>query len=147
MLTPQQVTKQSPFLGEPCALCRDPLAPGDEAIICPEDATRHHLHCWVANGNRCASYGCRGAGEITIAEPADETSTPRVDIPPAAQGRIARFFTNLSAGCLLLSISVAILLIAFSCFGIWAIADYILLEILGWQYRQPLGLLWFVVNA
>lgn len=30
-------------------------------------------------------------------------------------------------------------IIAFSCFGLWAIADYIMMEVLGWQYRQPLS--------
>jgi hypothetical protein len=44
--------------------------------------------------------------------------------------------------CLLLSIGLAILIFAISCFGLWAIADYIMMEILNWEYRLPLpGLL------
>ena len=39
--------------------------------------------------------------------------------------------------CLIISIAVAIVLIAAGCFGLWAIADYILIEQLGWQYRTP----------
>ncbi len=39
--------------------------------------------------------------------------------------------------CLIVSIAIAIVLIAAGCFGIWAIADYILIEELGWQYRSP----------
>jgi hypothetical protein len=39
--------------------------------------------------------------------------------------------------CLIVSIAIAIVLIAAGCFGLWAIADYILIEELGWQYRSP----------
>jgi hypothetical protein len=39
--------------------------------------------------------------------------------------------------CLVISIALAIVLIAAACFGLWAIADYILIEELGWQYRTP----------
>jgi hypothetical protein len=39
--------------------------------------------------------------------------------------------------CLVISIALAIILIAAGCFGLWAIADYILIDILGWQYRAP----------
>jgi hypothetical protein len=40
---------------------------------------------------------------------------------------------------------VAIILIAVSCFGLWAIADYVMLEKLGWQYRAPLsGSIWIL---
>ncbi len=41
--------------------------------------------------------------------------------------------------CLIVSIAIAIVLIAAGCFGLWAIADYILIEELGWQYRSPLS--------
>jgi len=40
--------------------------------------------------------------------------------------------------CLIISIAFAIVLIAAGCFGLWAIADYILIDVLGWQYRSPL---------
>jgi hypothetical protein len=39
--------------------------------------------------------------------------------------------------CLIVSVAIAIILIAAGCFGLWAIADYILIEQLGWQYRSP----------
>lgn len=39
--------------------------------------------------------------------------------------------------CLVISIALAIVLIAAGCFGLWAVADYILIEMLGWQYRAP----------
>lgn len=37
--------------------------------------------------------------------------------------------------CLILAIALAIVLFGFSCFGLWAIADYILLQVLEWGYR------------
>lgn len=39
--------------------------------------------------------------------------------------------------CLIVSIALAIVLIAAGCFGLWAIADFVLIDILGWQYRSP----------
>lgn len=39
--------------------------------------------------------------------------------------------------CLVVGIALAIVLIATGCFGLWAIADYILIDQLGWQYRSP----------
>ncbi len=39
--------------------------------------------------------------------------------------------------CLIIGIALAIVLIAAGCFGLWAIADYVLIDILGWQYRSP----------
>lgn len=147
MLSPVTITKQSPLLGEECALCKNPLAPGDEVIICPEDSTRHHAHCWRANGNKCASYGCRGRGEIagpesTPPEPAPMQPPPTSSRqPPAtnANGRIHRTANRFGCGqgCLLVAIAIAIIFFSIGCFGLWAIADYIMLEVLGWQYRVP----------
>jgi hypothetical protein len=34
---------------------------------------------------------------------------------------------------------VAIILFAIGCFGLWAIADYVMIDILGWQYRGPVA--------
>ena len=48
--------------------------------------------------------------------------------------------------CLLISIAVAILLFAIGCFGLWAIADYVMIDILGWQYRDPVASLIPLVN-
>lgn len=150
MLPPVTITKQSPFLGEECALCKNPFAPGDEVIICPEDSSRHHTHCWRANGNKCAAYGCRGHGEIEVEAPA-ETEAPELEeapvletspLPPRverANGRIQQTATRFGCGqgCLLVGIAIAIIFFSIGCFGLWAIADYIMLEVLGWQYRIP----------
>ncbi|MCB8929033.1 MAG: hypothetical protein H6652_25790 [Ardenticatenaceae bacterium] len=147
MLSPVTITKQSPFLGEECALCKNPFAPGDEVIVCPDDGSRHHTHCWRANGNKCAAYGCRGRGEIESPDaPAPEPPPPQPESqPPNNQQpvtnptriqRTARRF-GCGQGCLLVAIAIAIIFFSIGCFGLWAIADYIMLEVLGWQYRVP----------
>ncbi|MCA9954249.1 MAG: hypothetical protein KC434_05990 [Anaerolineales bacterium] len=143
MLSPVTVTKQSPFLGEECALCKNPFAPGDEVIICPDDGSRHHTHCWRANGSKCAAYGCRGRGEIEVEETAvpepSATQPPPSQPPTANPTRIQRTASRLGCGqgCLLVAIAIAIIFFSIGCFGLWAIADYIMLEVLGWQYRVP----------
>jgi len=135
------VDKRSPFLGESCALCKQPFGPGDELAICPDDATRHHVHCWQANGDKCTAYGCTGHGVI------EESRISSVRL--AGQGRTdeqpdskvqtlpARSF-HCAQSCLVVAIAVAIILFAIGCFGLWAIADYVMIEVLGWQYRDPL---------
>jgi hypothetical protein len=40
--------------------------------------------------------------------------------------------------CLLLAIAAAIVLVAIGCFGLWAIADYIMINVLDWPYRGEL---------
>ena len=147
MLSPVTITKQSPFLGEECALCKNPFAPGDEVIVCPDDGSRHHTHCWRANGNKCAAYGCRGRGEIESPDaPAPEPPPPQPENqPPNNQQpvtnptriqRTARRF-GCGQGCLLVAIAIAIIFFSIGCFGLWAIADFIMLEVLSWQYRVP----------
>ena len=142
MLTPFIITKQSPILGEECTLCKNPFAPGDEVVVCPEDSSRHHTHCWRAHGNKCAAYGCPGHGEIeTPVTPEPEPHTPPTNQPPATNtnGRLQQTARRLGCGqgCLLVAIAIAIIFFSISCFGLWAIADYIMLEVLGWQYRIP----------
>lgn len=143
MLHPTLIDKQSPYLGEGCALCHEPLAPGDEVIICPEDAAHHHTYCWQANNNQCTAYGCQGTGDIETRPTLPPTPNdpivahiPALTPTPAETAVVAP--SPIATNCLLISIAIAILLIAIGCYGLWAIADYILLEVLGWPYRQPL---------
>ncbi|MFQ5400276.1 MAG: RING finger protein [Anaerolineae bacterium] len=143
MIRATLVDKHSPFLGEECALCKLPLAPGDEIVICPEDGSRHHVPCWHANGDRCTAYGCVGNGPvITSGNPGHarrEAAVPPTD-EPQPEWRMSRTRSvGCAQSCLFLSISVAILLFAIGCFGLWAIADYIMLEVLDWPYRAPLS--------
>ena len=140
-LTPVPIDKRSPFLGEACALCKQPFGPGDEIIICPEDATRHHVHCWRANGEKCTAYGCEGRGELEststlVEEDGDRrtyvTSDSKVQTLPTRGFHCAQ-------SCLLIGIAIAIVLFAVGCFGLWAIADYVMIEVLDWQYREPIS--------
>lgn len=139
-IRPFLVDKPSPFLGESCALCKQTFSPGDELIICPEDATRHHVHCWQANGNKCTAYGCTGHGEIGDLSSVQSTTIIRSS-SSQAESKIQTLPTrsfHCAQSCLLIAIALSIILIAIGCFGLWAIADYIMNEVMGWQYRAPL---------
>lgn len=140
-IRPVVVDKGSPFLGEACALCKQPFGPGDELAICPEDATRHHVHCWRANNDKCTAYGCTGHGEIVGVAPTPPSGTTRFrsgrDDEAKVQTLPTRSF-HCAQSCLLIAIAAAIILIAIGCFGLWAIADYIMIDVMGWQYRDPI---------
>ena len=141
-IRPVLVDKRSPFIGEACALCKEPFAPGDDLAICPEDATRHHVRCWRAYGDRCSAYGCTGHGEIL--ESADYGDA-QIRAVRDSEGGVAKVQTlparsfHCAQSCLLIAIAIAILLFAVGCFGLWAIADYVMIDILGWQYRDPIA--------
>lgn len=183
------ITKESPFFGEICALCKEPFAPGDDIVVCNECGTRHHSFCWQEVGNHCTAYGCTGRGEI-VRPTYDEQSPSRprtepvaaaataarvIDTPltptgqplqtPQSETRPARrrgratarsrrpaapsqtvvtdsaepqqtaWHTRWAQSCLIIAIAIAILVFAFGCFGLWAIADYVMLELLGYDYR------------
>ncbi|MCP5098954.1 MAG: hypothetical protein GY943_25665, partial [Chloroflexi bacterium] len=124
MITRITVDKRSSHLGAECALCKELFAPNDELVLCPEDETRHHIHCWQVNGNRCSALGCSGNGALQTAV---SSTTPSLPLILDRVFRRIRFPFNsiaLSQSCLILSIAFAMVLIAFSCFGLWAIADY-----------------------
>jgi hypothetical protein len=143
-IRPVPVNESSPFLGDQCALCKAPFVIGDKLVICPQDGSRHHQGCWEANGNRCTAYGCDGQGEVLEARQRSGTPPNIKDDPNLTlRGRFSKVRTMPSSNigcaqsCLVISIALAIILIAAGCFGLWAIADYILIDILGWQYRAP----------
>jgi hypothetical protein len=137
-IRPVPVDKRSPFLGEACALCKQPFAPGDELAICPEDATRHHVHCWRAYGNKCTAYGCTGRGEVMGEE---QESGSRVHTAADADSKVqtlpARSF-HCAQSCLVIAIAISIIIFAISCFGLWAIADYLMIEVFNLPYRAPI---------
>jgi len=147
MIRPLKVSQTSAFLDQQCALCKERFIAGDEIVICPEDGARHHAQCWEANGYKCSAFGCKGNGRLQAPDVSPSpASRPRViDHPveePETRSKV-RVLPSSSLGCaqtcLLLSIALAIVIMAFSCFGLWAITDYILLNKLGWHYRTPLG--------
>jgi hypothetical protein len=151
-IRPVLIDKGSPFLGEACALCKEPFSPGEEIIICPSDATRHHVYCWRANRNHCAAYGCEGHGEPVQRTPPpaeeEEAASEGVTVPGPAYAPASKVRTLPSSSlgcaqsCLLVAIALAIIAIAVSCFGLWAMLDYLFVNVLGWQYRQPISMLW-----
>lgn len=150
-IRPVLIDKASPFLGESCALCKEPFAPGQEIIICPEDASRHHVHCWRANADHCSAYGCDGQGRPILRRPLDEeermVSEGEVLTAQGAAEPASKVHTLPSSSfgcaqsCLLIAIAITIVLFAVSCFGLWAMLDYLFLEVLGWEYREPISAL------
>lgn len=144
-IRPVFVHEQSPFVGEDCALCKEPFAAGDELVICPADGSRHHRHCWEANHNHCTAYGCQGEGEVLAFQPQAPRGRQRpaqviTEPPEASKVRtLPASSVGCAQSCLIVSIALAILLIAFGCYGMWAMLDYVFIERLGWQYRTPNG--------
>lgn len=168
MIRAHRIGDSSTFLGQTCALCKQEFDVGDEIVICPEDGSRHHVHCWQANGNKCTAYGCKGEGAIGVAtlpprqqpvrdqtgrrprvitqEPERPSSPPPPARPiPNAPGSKVRTLPSGSLGCaqtcLLIAIALAIVLLAGSCFGLWKLADYLMNEVWALPYREPLALL------
>ena len=137
MIETIDINKQSYHLGMECSLCKELFVPGDKVVLCPVDGAPHHAHCWQANGNKCSSLGCTGHGPIAAPPP----SLPQSIRIFNRQIRVPFNTVTMAQSCLLLSIAIAIILIAFSCFGIWAIADYIAINLFGWDYRIPLSAL------
>lgn len=155
-LHPISIEPDSPFVGEACALCKEALLVGDEIVVCPMDAVRHHRACWEANGNKCTAYGCTGQGEVgRRARRYRPEPTSTVTVLPGAGGQPASRVKVMPARsfscaqtCLVLAIAMAIVLVAIGCFGLWAIVDYIMVDVLGWQYREPLSAIpWADVTA
>lgn len=145
---PLPIDEQSPFLGEACALCKAPFVDGTEIIICPDDATRHHVACWQANHNHCTAYGCDGSGVVVDKEfvsrrvkMPEDGALRRVDEGHSKVQVLPSRSSSCGQSCLMLMIGVAILIFAFSCFGLWAILDYFMLNVWGFEYREPIGIL------
>ena len=83
MIRPHHLGDTSTFLGQTCALCKQAFAAGDAIVICPEDGSRHHVHCWEANHNHCTAYGCEGQGVVGEATTALPTALPTRRRPPS----------------------------------------------------------------
>lgn len=172
-IRPQLIDRLSPSLGERCALCKELLAPGDEVIVCPVDGTPHHIHCWQANDNRCSAYGCTGSGRPILSTPfveeveeeeaedwaADEAAIEGEVVTPSPaagegerdrSGRRSKVRTypassfSCAQTCLIIAIAISIIFFSIGCFGLWSILDYVFMEILSWQYREPLSALFEV---
>jgi hypothetical protein len=64
----------------------------------------------------------------TAARPIPNSPGSKVRTLPAGSFGCARF-------CLLIAIAIAIVLFALGCFGLWAIADYLMLNVWEMPYR------------
>ena len=152
MIRAHHIGDSSTFLGQTCALCKQEFVSGDEIVICPEDGSRHHAGCWQANGNKCTAYGCTGAGAIGVLErpqgqPVRERPSRRPRVitqepePARASTGAARPVPNApgskvrtlpagsfgcARGCLIVAVILVVILLAMSCFGLWAFADYLM---------------------
>ncbi|MGB1251954.1 MAG: RING finger protein [Candidatus Promineifilaceae bacterium] len=173
MLRPAIATKENEYVGEDCALCKQPFAPETELIVCPRDGALHHTYCWEANHNHCTALACEGRGvvyrpeqhsaEINANPPIEEApaqpaapvvvterqtqSRPNRRPPPTRRVAPAReprpaprptrtpFTLQLAQSCVVISIAIAIVVISFSCFGLWAIADFLMIEVFDFSYR------------
>ncbi len=94
-------------------------------------------------GARSFWNAARGVQPQVTAAPAPPPAIPApvsATVTPAAAARSttppAPWHQRWAQSCLILAIALAIVLFGFSCFGLWAIADYILLHVLEWGYRS-----------
>ncbi len=90
MIRPHRLDETSAFLGQTCALCKQEFDVGDQIVVCPEDGSRHHVHCWEANNNHCTAYGCKGEGEVGVPRPTMGRSPSPANPRPPARPRVIR---------------------------------------------------------
>ncbi|MEZ4516539.1 MAG: RING finger protein [Chloroflexota bacterium] len=156
MIRAHSISEESTFLGQTCALCKQEFEVGDRIVICPKDGSRHHAHCWQANGNRCTAYGCTGQGEIGVTirprrrQPAAESSQTVIIPNPAAHdsahnppsGSKVRVMPARNFGCarscLFLTILFTLILLGAACFGLWTLADTIINKVPQWHFGAAL---------
>lgn len=133
MVRAHRLRQGSTFVGQECALCKQPFETGDAIVICPEDGSRHHHYCWQANSNRCTAYGCDGHGEIggpptrtppeSVPPPRRTSVSPNPGPPTTATGgskvRVLPAVGGFMRSCLFILVVMALL--AAGCFLLWAV--------------------------
>src|SRR5581483_10605026 len=50
----RQTTPTMKWVGATCPKCQQPIAVGDQVVLCPKCYTPQHAQCWRDNDNRCA---------------------------------------------------------------------------------------------
>lgn len=53
--------------GAVCPICQTAIAPGEDALKCPECEQSHHSECWNEVGG-CSTYGCKQAPQAAAKE-------------------------------------------------------------------------------
>ena len=91
MLRPVVATKENDYVGEDCALCKQPFAPETELVVCPQDGVLHHTYCWEANNHHCTALACEGSGLLIRRDSAEAESEDDdvIDVtPPPRPARV-----------------------------------------------------------
>jgi hypothetical protein len=107
---PIPIDEESPFLEEKCALCKEPFLLEAEIVVCPEDAARHHVECWQANGSHCTAYGCTGEGLVFRGE-----ELPAGTVVVAGDQSKVRALPSRGLSCARACLWLAIILIVLLC--------------------------------
>lgn len=158
MIRSHHLDTDSAFIGQTCALCKQEFGLDDEIVICPEDGSRHHVHCWEANNNHCTAYGCRGQGRVgvpaaPVEPPVRRRPPPRPRVidqqpasPPRPRPAAARPVPNSPGskvrtlpagsfgcvrGCFVVVLIVAVLVTILACAGAWFLTE---------QFAPPEGI-------
>lgn len=63
------------IIGKNCPYCQTPIKPGAEIKECPACGIVHHLDCWIANGNKCTTFGCDGKDRVVVPDTASSPAT------------------------------------------------------------------------
>ncbi len=157
MVRPVRVDGRSPFLDSNCALCKAPFEAGSELIVCPQDGALHHVHCWQANDNSCSAYGCLGAGEITRSRlrrspqtrDTNPTTPTLIDADMRRRPYRSKVRTMPSSnfgcrrGCITISVLLAVFICLLGCFGLWAVADFVINDLPAIEPNIPItGMIW-----
>lgn len=50
----------TPNIGKTCPYCQTVIKPGAPIQVCPVCDIPHHRECWIENGNKCTTFGCKG---------------------------------------------------------------------------------------
>lgn len=129
------------------AVGRESAAEGaaPEASTTPSDSVAQPVDPPVRPANGRSARMRPGSGRRSAV--ARGAAAPATAAPTTAIATPASRVTTWAQGCVYLAIAIAILVMGFSCFGLWAIADYILLEILEWNYRlEPQNAIWLATS-
>lgn len=87
-----RLTPQSPYVHYICALCKKPLALGDEIIVCPYYPAVLHRICWFATPT-CPDGTCEYRNHAVVMDTLSTWSaaSPPGDLPPGRMRTTVRF--------------------------------------------------------
>jgi hypothetical protein len=68
--------------GQPCGVCANPFALGEDVSACTQCESHQHTACWEQHGG-CSTQGCVNAALKKLDEPA--AAAPKAALPPGAK--------------------------------------------------------------